>query len=356
MSTSLWHNSHDGMTLSYKKIIKQMAAQAPKAYGEIPPLTKKKKKKKSNHSLPVHQHPPSPISRRMSHVENWVVVDSKESLPDEEDLVQRSPLRNFLSIDFLTDVLPLHTPPASLSDSSTLVQQYEIAELANQLKETRLSSSSSSPLPSITNENEQQQVVFHQKEQLSIPKSPSVRRNSISSTSNAQIPSISTTPSSVISSNGYSSSSTTTPSSDLIQQQQQMKWIQNMNKLKRTLIEFGKQQQQLQLQEKKKKKIPMPLPSPSVINSYQQQQQQRKKRRSEATTQPRFNPETNTYTRDTRYNPDHLRMIAAELNMMRARKLLSPLKPRGFLPRRKDVVYLANDRRRSPLLNEITVD
>jgi len=29
-------------------------------------------------------------------------------------------------------------------------------------------------------------------------------------------------------------------------------------------------------------------------------------------------------------------MITAELNMMRARKLLSPLKPRGFLPRRRD--------------------
>jgi hypothetical protein len=40
--------------------------------------------------------------------------------------------------------------------------------------------------------------------------------------------------------------------------------------------------------------------------------------------------------RDTRSNSDHLRMITAELNMMRARKLLSPLKPRGFLPRRRD--------------------
>ncbi|CAO3607164.1 unnamed protein product [Cunninghamella blakesleeana] len=346
MSTSsLWHTSHDGMALSYKKIIKQMASQAPKVYGEIPPLTKKKKKKKSNDNLAAHQQQrssPSPISRRMSHVENWVVVDSKESLPDEEDLVQRSPLRNFLSIDFLTDVLPLHTPPASLSDSSTFVQQYEIAKLANQLKETRLLSASVSDpsLISTINKSEQEIESFNKDHQQSTTtqKSPSVRRNSISSTSNAQIPSISTTPSSVTSSgNGYS-----TP--DIIQQ---MKWLQNMNKLKKTLIDFGKQQQRLQLQENKKKKIPMPELPPSVKNNH--------RRRSEATTQPRYNHETNTYTRDTRYNPDHLRMIAAELNMMRARKLLSPLKPRGFLPRRKDVVYLANDRRRSPLISEIIV-
>lgn len=263
--------------------------------------------------------------------------------------VQRSPLRNFLSIDFLTDVLPLHTPPASLSDSSTLVQQYEIAKLANQLKETRLLSESVSDPSLISTINKSEQEIeslnndHHQQQNHQHPtttqKSPSIRRNSISSTSNAQIPSISTTPSSVTSSdNGYS-----TP--DIMQQ---MKWLQNMNKLKKTLLDFGKQQQRMQLQENKKKKIPMPELPPSMKNNH--------RRRSEATTQPRYNPETNTYTRDTRYNPDHLRMIAAELNMMRARKLLSPLKPRGFLPRRKDVVYLANDRRRSPLINEIIVD
>ncbi|KAF9431337.1 hypothetical protein BGZ76_000451 [Entomortierella beljakovae] len=41
-------------------------------------------------------------------------------------------------------------------------------------------------------------------------------------------------------------------------------------------------------------------------------------------------------TRETRSNTDYLRMMAAELRMIRARKLVSPLKPRGFLPRRKD--------------------
>ncbi|KAF9934589.1 hypothetical protein FBU30_001353 [Linnemannia zychae] len=40
--------------------------------------------------------------------------------------------------------------------------------------------------------------------------------------------------------------------------------------------------------------------------------------------------------RETRSNAAYLRMMAAELRMIRARKLISPLKPRGYLPRRKD--------------------
>ncbi|CAO3564136.1 unnamed protein product [Mortierella alpina] len=40
--------------------------------------------------------------------------------------------------------------------------------------------------------------------------------------------------------------------------------------------------------------------------------------------------------RETRSNADYLRMMAAELRMIRSRKLISPLKPRGYLPRRKD--------------------
>lgn len=90
--------------------------------------------------------------------------------------------------------------------------------------------------------------------------------------------------------------------------------------------------------------IPMPIPPRRPISQ---------KRRSEATTQPRFNPDTNTYTRDTRSNPDHLRMISAELNMMRGRKLLSPLKPRGFLPRRKDAFIRGMHRKPSPLILQL---
>jgi hypothetical protein len=41
--------------------------------------------------------------------------------------------------------------------------------------------------------------------------------------------------------------------------------------------------------------------------------------------------------RETRSNPDYLRMMATELRMIRARKLTAPLKPRYYLPRRKEL-------------------
>ncbi|KAI9019590.1 hypothetical protein CLU79DRAFT_704574 [Phycomyces nitens] len=238
---------------SYKEIIKQLAAELPKPYGAIPPLMKKRRKKKNREPM-----------RRMSHVEDWIVVDSKESLPDEEELVSNSPFRNFLSADFFTQVLPLHMPPPSLSDPGT-----------------------------------------------------------------ALLPSTSTTASSVMSSSP--------PQAD----GHRARWMETISQLRRSLVQSATPKTKTK---KKKNLIPMPLP-PRRPSSH--------RRRSEATTQPRFNPDTNTYTRDTRSNPDHLRMISAELNMMRARKLLSPLKPRGFLPRRKDPFVRGVDRSRSGLLSEV---
>ncbi|KAF9116494.1 hypothetical protein BGX27_002166 [Mortierella sp. AM989] len=41
--------------------------------------------------------------------------------------------------------------------------------------------------------------------------------------------------------------------------------------------------------------------------------------------------------RETRSNSDYLRMMAPEMRMIRARKLIAPLKPRGYLPRRKEL-------------------
>ncbi|KAF9928394.1 hypothetical protein FBU30_002392 [Linnemannia zychae] len=41
--------------------------------------------------------------------------------------------------------------------------------------------------------------------------------------------------------------------------------------------------------------------------------------------------------RETRSNSDYLRMMASEISMIRARKLIAPLKPRAFLPRRKEL-------------------
>lgn len=76
-------------TISYREIIKQLAAQqTTKPYGDIPPLLNSKKKKKR----PKSARKQEPM-RRMSHVEDWIVVDSKESLPDEEELVNFSWLR-----------------------------------------------------------------------------------------------------------------------------------------------------------------------------------------------------------------------------------------------------------------------
>lgn len=110
---------------SYNELIRQLAAQAPKPYGAIPPLLKKRKKKNKHHRSPPNtdddtadgHNDKARIRRRMSHVENWVVVDSKESLPDEEELVNA--FSTFLSADFFTQVLPLHMPPPSLSDPNT---------------------------------------------------------------------------------------------------------------------------------------------------------------------------------------------------------------------------------------------
>ncbi|KAF8925854.1 hypothetical protein BGZ58_000419 [Dissophora ornata] len=42
-------------------------------------------------------------------------------------------------------------------------------------------------------------------------------------------------------------------------------------------------------------------------------------------------------SRETRSNSDYLRMMASEISMIRSRKLIAPLKPRGYLPRRKDL-------------------
>jgi hypothetical protein len=50
---------------------------------------KKHKSKKKRHSRQKQQQKQRKQAvRRMSHVENWVAVDSKESIPDEDELVR----------------------------------------------------------------------------------------------------------------------------------------------------------------------------------------------------------------------------------------------------------------------------
>lgn len=162
-------------------------------------------------------------------------------------------------------------------------------------------------------------------------------KTSIPSFSQSQTPSTSTTRS-------YAMSS----SPPHTQEPRRSRWMETIAQLRRSLIRSTSPRKEEEVEKVVVKKknidfIPMPLPPKRNI----------RKRRSEATTQPRFNPETNTYTRDTRSNPDHLRMISAELNMMRSRKLSSPLKPRGFLPRRTDSFIRGDKRRLSILQKEV---
>lgn len=89
------NNSHDDDERAYKDMIRQLAAQAPEPYGAIPPLARRKDKDKKKRRKKKSKDKKTPI-RRMSHVENWLAVDSKESIPDEEDLV-----RDFFFFRFL---------------------------------------------------------------------------------------------------------------------------------------------------------------------------------------------------------------------------------------------------------------
>ncbi|ORZ22574.1 hypothetical protein BCR42DRAFT_406520 [Absidia repens] len=61
-------------------------------------------------------------------------------------------------------------------------------------------------------------------------------------------------------------------------------------------------------------------------------------------------PQQPIYTRALRENPDHLRMIVSEVNMMRVNKLISPLRPRAILLERTDPFIPSTP---SPLRNTI---
>ncbi|KAG2223592.1 hypothetical protein INT45_001674 [Circinella minor] len=405
---------------SYKEIIKQLAAQAPKPYGDIPPLLKKRRKKNSGrhqkgmgtqgksrqrkHGQQKRQQqkssasPPDPEQqkpmRRMSHVEDWIVVDSKESLPDEEELIRKSPFQSFLSADFLTQVLPLHMPPPSLSatpsepiaipgrPTTTGLRENDLAQVqtVDEADDEDLEDDEGLEEDLDEEEDDEVQVIprHHTRlkggrrmhpnwksdgeeededddddddiddDELSIKSAALtdnekslVRRHSISSFSKAQTPSTWTTKKPILSSSPPQQSNT-----------HQVRWVQTIAQLRRSLVLSSSVSSPVSSTitpskptkpTKKEGLIPMP-PAPRRPAS--------QRRRSEATTQPRFNPDTNTYTRDTRSNPDHLRIISSELNMIRARKLLSPLKPRGFLPRRKDPFVRGERRRESNLRYE----
>ncbi|ORZ10542.1 hypothetical protein BCR42DRAFT_454573 [Absidia repens] len=431
-------NTSDPASFSYKEIVRNLTANAPQPYGAIPPLMKKRKQKKKK-----RQSQQSQAVRRMSHVENWVAVDSKESLPDEEELIH-SPFQNFLPLDFLTGILPLHMPPPSLSDPTTFIQQQEIAAITEHHRRKASHQFTSAPgadegtisadgiftqdgddddQDDEDDDLEEDDDIFDEYDDIDdddesdlsppgsssslssssfSPRSPGRRqRDSLGALSIPPERTLSLSPPATTD-NGNSrqlhktivgrrsipsftkahtpSTSTTTSfaMSSSPPDQDRGKWIHTIAKLRQSLAlsqppppstsansflanspaaslakslpSSSSSNSSTGLLGKDNRRqppgfIPMPLPP--------RRKRSTKKRRSEATTQPRFNFDTNTYTRDTRSNPDHLRMIAAELNMMRSRKLFSPLKPRGFLPRRKDPFICGDGRLRSPLQFEV---
>lgn len=81
----------------YPDFVRELTSKAPTPYGTIPPRRRKKRRKSTiseESSSPGQAQDASPdepsilrIQRRMSHVEDWVKVDSKESLPDDDELV-----------------------------------------------------------------------------------------------------------------------------------------------------------------------------------------------------------------------------------------------------------------------------
>lgn len=250
----------------------------------------------------------------------------------------QSPFKNFLSGDFFTEVLPLHMPPPSLSERFGLEE--EQGEGRKLHDDAQLSLELIQEYDGMSDDDDEQVLGTSWKSTSSVIHKDLLRRHSISSFTSST-----TTASYAVSSSPPHLSNT-----------DHELWKETLAKLKRSLFVSPPPTpppvpaSTIPATKKKRttsKLIPMPIPPRRPISQ---------KRRSEATTQPRFNPDTNTYTRDTRSNPDHLRMISAELNMMRGRKLLSPLKPRGFLPRRKDAFVRGAKRNRSHLMEEILIE
>ena len=86
-------SSESSSSSSYPEIIRELASKAPKPYGTIPPRRRKRRRKSILFEDPTTVEqcvPPIRIQRRMSHVEDWIKVDSKEPLPDDDELVSRS--------------------------------------------------------------------------------------------------------------------------------------------------------------------------------------------------------------------------------------------------------------------------
>lgn len=81
----------------------------------------------------------------------------------------------------------------------------------------------------------------------------------------------------------------------------------------------------------------------------EKQQEEKQKEEMQQKEQPNL-PAQHHHIRDTRANAAYLRMIVAEVNMMRSQKIVGPLRPRRVLPKRSDPFLY----RPSPLVLTVT--
>ncbi|KAI8577947.1 hypothetical protein K450DRAFT_249176 [Umbelopsis ramanniana AG] len=341
-----WSSSHsisssESSSSSYPEIIRELASKGPQPYGTIPPRRRKRRRK----SVPFEdtaitldppidpQLPPARIQRRMSHVEDWVKVDSKETLPDDDELtsVSLSLLAQLFSSSAFqgAHVLPLHVPPPNLSNPSELLQEPSLLDTLYEEDLTKAEARSYSRL-AITSGN------YFWDASTTFTSNPGSLLNGNHETADlAYEDDIEVDTMSICMEDATSvlpwagaqtkahpvlSLATATAKRQMNHSQLQGGWLHRLRSSFGPSLTYD-----------------TPRRTPPVRPNTRPLPPKRPSRRSVANSEPRIDLHSNTIRRDIRANPDHLRMIVAELNMMRARKVMCPLKPRGFLPRRKDI-------------------
>jgi len=277
----------------------------------------------------------------MSHVEDWEKVDSKEPLPDDDELTSEPSLLSqlFSSSAFQgAHVLPLHVPPPNMSNPIEFLQEQNTSnglygnltqsttKIHNRFSSSATSrahfwdsssyNSNTSMLPGDMTEEYDEEDDFDHAIAVPMEDVSAILPWAGEQTKARPVLSLAT----AIAKRPLSSS------------RSPLEWLTRLRKsismpamaaIHGTPNSFSSRS--LKETDRSRKWTAMPPPP------------KRLPRRSVATSEPRIDLHSNTIRRDIRANPDHLRMIVAELNMMRARKVMCPLKPRGFLPRRKDI-------------------
>lgn len=325
-------SSSTSSSSSYPDFVRELASQAPRPYGTIPPRRRRKRRKSAiseESSSPGQAQGASPdepsvlrIQRRMSHVEDWIKVDSKESLPDDDELSPSSSLLSQLfssSTSQVPYVLPLHVPPPNLSNPSASNEIF-----TNYLWQSAVDSNPGIiPSETVDLSSEEEDIEDMCIDCTDNQNAASVLPWSGEQTKAKPVLSLATVTAkrSLLPTCNTSTGWTNRLRQSLNTLHQY--YTPNNNRSLSILESFGNRYKATAPAKR------MALPKAPKIS--------KSARRSEANTEPRIDLQNNVIRRDIRANPDHLRIIVAELNMMRSRKVLYPLKPRNFLPRRKDI-------------------